>query len=96
MVCKSGCKKKCCEVTLINSDDITQSGVSGKVLYLSGYYKLCEDVDWYPSVTGQYAIVISGTDITLDLDGHTLKQTNTAIGECALVYIAPNSSNTRL
>ena len=56
MVCKSGCKKKCCDVTLINSDDInnavgTNELNEGYKITEPGRYALCEDVDWNISET---------------------------------------------
>jgi hypothetical protein len=76
-------RKKCCkEFTIITAGDINRASLAsprGLILEKSGNYKLCENVDWAVSTGNSFAITLTAENITLDLDGHYIKQSNPSL-----------------
>ncbi|MGE0009208.1 MAG: hypothetical protein AB7F19_01590 [Candidatus Babeliales bacterium] len=71
-------KKQCKTFINITAHDINQASqdsAQGLVLDKPNTnYKLCENVNWTTSRPNSFAITIAADNVTLDLNGHTIKQ----------------------
>lgn len=85
---------KCCKDTIkINEHDINKASrhcKDGYVIKRAGKYVLCEDVRW-DNKKDSYAITIDADNVTLDLDGHFIKQDDTTKSGDVAIHV--RSSN---
>lgn len=86
-------KKTCKEITLISSKDIKKasSEKNGYVISKPGSYLLCEDINWKSKSHNDFAITIDTDNVSLDFDGHFIKQTNTDKSGRFAVQITENA-----
>jgi hypothetical protein len=95
---KSSHNKSCCKsFTTISEHDINKASsksASGLVLSKPGKYKLCDDVNWKGRTSDSYAITITGNNISLDLDGHFIKQVDTSLSNNFAIQIAGTAEDT--
>ncbi len=87
-------KSRCKSVTIISEHDINKASRKssmGLVIRKPGKYKLCEDVNWRGRIANSYAITIMGNNISLDLDGHFIKQVDTSVSNNFAINIAESS-----
>lgn len=73
--CKSSHKKKSCPCTnfTIRQKDV---GTSGIIINKPGYYKFCSDITFNPTEERTIAIIISASNVILDLKKYSLIQGN--------------------
>ncbi len=91
-------RQKCCkEVNIITARDInnaSRTSNQGLVLDIPGNYLVCENVEWEAATSNSFAITVSGKNISLDLDGHFIKQTDTSLAGNFAIQIDRGASNT--
>ncbi|MEX0849388.1 MAG: right-handed parallel beta-helix repeat-containing protein [Candidatus Dependentiae bacterium] len=78
-------------IAIRNSD----VGTTGLTITDPGTYFLAEHINYAPSGTGTAAITIDGDNITLDLNGRTIRQTN-SMGTTVGVEIAAGHTNVQI
>ncbi len=82
---------KCHDVTLITERDIncaSNQRIQGYVIDTPGNYKLCENINWAVNRPSSFAITIAADNVTLDLDGHYIKQLDPTLGGNFAVQVA--------
>lgn len=83
------------DATLISGEDVNSA--DGYVIKKSGIYVLCEDIAYEPeSAKPKPAIRISASDVTLDLNGHTLSLDADANDPTVVGIIAENVHSFRI
>lgn len=68
---------------------------NGIILTEPGYYVLCSDIDYTPTIPGTSAITIAASGIVVDLASYTLRQTN-MMGNTYGIAVARDVSNFKI
>lgn len=90
-------KESCKSFINITEHDINKASkhsTQGLVLDHPGTYKLCEDVNWKVKAPNSYAITIAANNVSLDLDGHFIKQLDISLANNYAIQVTGDASYT--
>ncbi|MGE0009207.1 MAG: hypothetical protein AB7F19_01585 [Candidatus Babeliales bacterium] len=88
---------KCKSVINITAHDINEASkhsAEGLVLRHPGNYKVCENVRWKTKRSESYAITIKADNVSLDLDGHFIKQHDTTLANNYAIQVTGDTQYT--
>ncbi len=87
--------KLCNSAIPISSADINKPG--GYIISQPGLYTLCGDVNWVPSGNNTYGITVTNTsNVTIEGQGFTLKQTDPTKSACFPIFVTGNASDVNI
>ncbi len=66
------------------------------VITCPGKYSVAQDLNWAPSMAGQAGITVAISDVVIEFNGRTYKQTDSTQANCIGVLINPNLINVQL
>jgi len=87
------------DVVYLYEKDINDASTTGKNGYLiskPGKYVLAKDIDWSVNTPDSFAITVAAHNVTLDGNGHTIKQLDTAVKHAIGIHVLAGAKNVKI